>query len=130
MGKGFITKKTEHPNKMMDKEVEAKLKQLPMPEKIKCCALYKHLKEVYDAEGECDSKNRKIIYDFNEETKHFLSEISDIMNGNVELTDELLEGKEEFFTAEELEKKEYLTTAPIEGFYLAALKKNPMLKEA
>lgn len=118
---------------MMDKEVEAelkaKLKQLPMPEKIKCCALYKHLKEVYDAENECDTKNRKIIYDFNEENKHYLQEITDIMNGNVELTDELLEGKEEFFTAEELEKKEYLNTTAIEGFYLSALKKNPMLKD-
>ena len=46
-----------------------------MPEKIKCCALYKHLKEVYEAENDCDSKNRKIIYDFNEENKHFLTEV-------------------------------------------------------
>lgn len=51
------------------------------------------------------------------------------MNGNVELTDDLLAGKEEFFTAEELEKKEYMNTTPVAGFYLTALQKNPVMSK-
>lgn len=57
-------------DKDTETELKAKLKQLPMPEKIKCCALYKHLKEVYAAEHECDVKNREVIFNFNEENKH------------------------------------------------------------
>ena len=47
-------------DKETEEELKAKLKQLPMPEKLKCCALYKHLKEVYSAEQVCDQKNREI----------------------------------------------------------------------
>merc|ERR1712187_197320 len=104
MGKGFLTLYTEHKmNKEVEAELKAKLKQLPMPEKIKCSALYKHLVGVYDARTECDNKNRKIIFDFVADVDPLLQQINDIVMGKTELTDELLEGKEEFFTAEELE---------------------------
>lgn len=115
-------------NKEVETELKAKLKQLPMPEKIKCCALYSHLKEVYAAQTDCDNKNRKIIFDFQNSHGHLLNEVTAIANGR-ELTDADLEGKEEFFTPEELEAKEYLTTAPLDSFYLNVLKKGPSIAE-
>jgi len=41
----------------------------------------------------------------------------------------MLEGKEEFFTPEELEAKEYLNNEPLDSFYLNCLKKCPMIEE-
>lgn len=41
----------------------------------------------------------------------------------------MLAGKEEFFTAEELEKKEFMNVKPIEHLYLTAMKKSPTLGE-
>jgi hypothetical protein len=105
-------------NKEIDTELQAKIKQLPMPEKIKCAALYKHLKQIYSAEKECDDKNRRILYNFNEENKHFLSQVSDIMNGNTTLTDDLLEGKEEFFSAAPKPQNPPQTQSVFERFYV------------
>jgi nucleosome assembly protein 1-like 1 len=53
--------------------------------------------------------------------------MADIAMGNVELTDELLEGKEEFFTAEELEAGEHRNKDKLDGYYLTVLKKSPEL---
>jgi len=114
-------------NKEVETELKAKLKQLPMPEKIKCSALYKHLKEVYTAQNDCDIKNRKIIFDFTEESKPWLKEMAEIAMGNVELTDDLLEGKEDFFTPEELAAKEHLIKGKFDSFYLTVLKKCPSI---
>lgn len=41
----------------------------------------------------------------------------------------MLEGKEEFFSAEELEKKEYINSDKLEDLYLTVFKKSPMFKE-
>jgi nucleosome assembly protein 1-like 1 len=53
--------------------------------------------------------------------------MADIAMGNVDLTDELLEGKEEFFTAEELEAGEHRNKDKLDGYYLTVLKKSPEL---
>lgn len=116
-------------NKEVEAELKAKLKQLPMPEKIKCSALYKHLLEVYAAQKECDLKNRKIIFDFTTESKPLLKQMTDIAMGNITLTDELLEGKEDFFTAEELERNEHLNSQKLDSYYTTVLKKCPMIAE-
>jgi len=115
-------------NKEVEAELKAKLKQLPMPEKIKCCALYKHLQDVYAAQTDCDNKNRKIIYDFSKDHGHFLNEVNDIANGSA-LNDDLLEGKEEFFTPEELEAKEFMNEKPLEDYFLKMLKKGSVIAE-
>ena len=41
----------------------------------------------------------------------------------------MLEGKEDFFTPEELENGDYKKTKLIDDLYLVALKKNPQIKE-
>jgi len=99
-----------------------------MPEKIKCCALYKHLQDVYAAQTDCDNKNRKIIFNFSKDFGHFLDEVNDIANGKA-LTDELLAGKEDFFSPEELEAKEFMNEKKLEDYYLKMLKKGPMIAE-
>jgi len=115
-------------NKEVEAELKAKLKQLPMPEKIKCCALYKHLQDVYAAQTDCDNKNRKIIYNFSKDFGPLLDEVNDIANGKA-LTDEMLEGKEEFFKPEELEAKEFMNEKPLEEYYLKMLKKGSVIAE-
>jgi len=115
-------------NKEVETELKAKLKQLPMPEKVKCCALYHHLKQVYSAQTECDNKNRKIIFDFQGSFGPLLSQVSAIAHGT-ELTEADLEGKEDFFTPEELEAKEFMNTEPLDSYYLTVLKKGPAIAE-
>jgi len=105
-------------NKEVETELKAKLKQLEMPMKIKCSALYKHLTEVYAAQSICDNKNRKIIFDFQNEHGVLLNDIAAIGMGTTELTEDMLAGKEDFFSAEELAAGEHLKSAPLEGFYL------------
>jgi len=105
-------------NKEVETELKAKIKQLEMPMKIKCSALYQHLQKVYDAQSVCDNANRKIIYDFTLEHGHFLTEIANIAMGTTELTDDMLEGKEEFFSAEEIAAGEHKKTAQLDSFYL------------
>jgi len=126
---GLLRKTYTKMNKEVEAELKAKLKQLPMPEKIKCSALYKHLLEVYAAQKECDLKNRKIVFDFTTESKPMLKQMADIAMGKVELTDELLEGKEEFFTEEELKLGSHLNTEKLDSYYITVLKKCPMIAE-
>lgn len=45
------------------------------------------------------------------------------------MTEELLEGKEDFFTPEELESEDFKKPKMIDDLYLVALKKNPNIKE-
>jgi len=117
-------------NKEVETELKAKIKQLEMPMKIKCSALYQHLQKVYDAQTICDNANRKIIYDFQQEHGHFLNEIANIAMGTTALTDDMLEGKEEYFSPEELEAGEHKKTAQLDSFYLNVLKKGPGLAES
>jgi hypothetical protein len=63
-------------------------------------------------------KLRILLYNFNEENKHFLSQVSDIMNGNTTLTDDLLEGKEEFFSAAPKPQNPPQTQSVFERFYV------------
>merc|ERR1712166_1454271 len=118
MGKGFANLTKKKMNKEVETELKAKLKQLEMPMKIKCSALYKHLQEVYAAQAICDNKNRKIIFDFTAEHGTLLNDIAAIGMGTKEINEDMLAGKEDFFTAEELERGEHLKLAPLDGFYL------------
>merc|ERR1711976_827469 len=131
MGKGHNTPYTYiHMNKEVEAELKAKLKQLPLPEKVKCCALYQHLNEVYAAQTDCDNKNRKIAFDFQGTHGHLLKDIDALQNGR-QLTDEDLANKEEFFTAEELASEDFKKDAePIPDFYLTVFKKSPVVAEA
>jgi len=89
-----------------------------MPMKIKCSALYKHLQEVYSAQSVCDNKNRKIIFDFNNDHGHLLTEIANVAMGTTTLTDDMFAGKEDYFSAEELAAGEHLKSAQLDSFYL------------
>lgn len=116
-------------NKEVEAELKAKLKQLPLNEKVKCCALYQHLSAVYEAQKDCDNKNRKLTYGFHQTHGHLLRNINDIVNGK-ELTDADLAGKEDFFTAEELASEEFnKSTEPLSDYALTILKKSPIVNE-
>jgi len=80
--------------------------------------LYQHLQKVYDAQSVCDNANRKIIFDFNNEHGHLLTEIAEVAMGTKALTEDMLEGKEDYFSAEELAAGEHLKSAQLDSFYL------------
>jgi len=70
------------------------------------------------------------MFDFQGSHGHLIKDVNAIVNGR-ELTDADLEGKEDFFTAEELASEDFKTSSadPLSDYCLKILQKNPMIKE-
>lgn len=116
--------------KAIAKEVEAGIKNLPLPEKIRALAIFRYYQEINKIEEQKMKESKEVEKKYLKLEDPIIKAQNAIINGDKAITIEELKEKEKFLSEEELKTVDtQLSARKIPEYWLKAMKNCDVLKE-
>ena len=113
-----------------DKDVQKAIKELPLPQKIKCVAIYKRYKQILKVEEEMKEACKVVEKTHLKLDEPVLKATSEIVSGKRSILAEEVKEPETYLQPEEIEKiGDNLGAKKIEAYWSRCLSQSKIIKE-
>lgn len=111
-------------------DIEASIKELPLPEKIRALAVYKRYKQIREIEEKMNEKTKAIEKEYLKLDAPVLEKVSQIVQGQKDIEEAELKDLDKYLTKEEQEKvSEHQKAKKIPNYWFKVLSNASLVKE-